>query len=159
MTVLDSICPDNALRAITKSCIPHRERVHKFRLLLLSVMHRIAAVAVASPRKFRSAAIVTGEGVVNLLDDSAEKWIDHGDVVNHHGYKRFSYGPTAGLLGAVDGVLEGLACLQAVGVANHVGTYEEDKSTSKNATGHDKKSSAEHDQKQALPLLGELSLP
>lgn len=80
--------------------------MHKFRLLLLALMHRVAAVALASPREFCSAAIVTSEGVVNVLHDSAEKWINHGDVVNHHGHKCFSYGPTAGLLGAVDGVLE-----------------------------------------------------
>lgn len=53
---------------------------------------------------------MAGEGVVDVLDDSTEKWIDHGDVVNDHGYKRFSYGPTTGLLGAVDGVLEELVC-------------------------------------------------
>jgi hypothetical protein len=61
MTVLDPVRPDNTLRAVTESCIPHGERVHIFRLLLLSLVHRIAAVAVASPGEFGSAAIVTGE--------------------------------------------------------------------------------------------------
>jgi len=49
--------------------------------------------------------------------------------------------------------------LSANRLASSIGTYEEYKSTSKNATGHDEKASAKHHQKEALPLLGELSLP
>jgi hypothetical protein len=93
--------------------------MHKFGLLLLALMHRVAAVALTSPREFGSTAIVTGEGVVDVLDDSAEKWINHRDVVNHHSHKCFSYGPTAGLLRAVDGVLKGLACFSYRGCQQH----------------------------------------
>lgn len=48
---------------------------------------------------------MVGEAVFDILNDLAAKRIDHRQVVDDNGDKRFAYRPGAGLLGAIDGVL------------------------------------------------------
>ena len=69
------------------------------------------------------ARVVTGQAFVDVFDNSSEKWIDHGNVVDDHGHEGFSYSPRASLLGTVDRVLEEELGRGVMGVES-VGTYK-----------------------------------
>ncbi len=80
--------------------------MHEFGLLPFPTLHSVAAIARISVGKFMPARVVTSKGFVDVFDNSSEKWIDHGNVVDDDGHEGLSYSPRASLLGTVDGILE-----------------------------------------------------